>query len=137
MAISLFERHTGEKMFDVLVRFLDAAIPSWRTKCIAVSTDGARSMTGRSQGVVSRFHQVSEPGLIRIWCGLHQLDLVMQRVYKPAPRRGLVQDTDGSYWSPSTSSQPDFEYEVDLSEGVRCLLDLNGFRIDSTIALVH
>jgi hypothetical protein len=84
MAIPLFERHTGENMFNVLARFLDAVIPSWRTKCIAVSTDGARSMTGRFQGVASRFHQVCKPGLIRIWCGLHQLDLVMQRVYKPS-----------------------------------------------------
>jgi hypothetical protein len=84
MAIPLFERHTGENTFDVVVRFLDAIIPSWRTNCIAVSTDGARSMTGRSQGVVSRFHQVCGPGLFRIWCCLHQLDLVMQCVYKPA-----------------------------------------------------
>jgi hypothetical protein len=84
MAIPLFDRHTGENVFDVLVPFLDAVFPSRKKKCIAVSTDGARSMTGRSEGVVSRFHEVCQPGLVRIWCDLHQLDLVMQRVYKTA-----------------------------------------------------
>ena len=84
MAIPLFERHTGANMFDVLVRFMDAVVRDWRRRCIAVSTDGARSMTGRVQGVVTRIQQVCTRGLIRVWCGLHQLDLVMQRVFKPA-----------------------------------------------------
>jgi hypothetical protein len=85
MAIPLLcERHTSQNMFDVLVRFMDAVVPSWRTRCIAVSTDGVRSMTGRSQGVATRIQQVCAPGLLRIWCGLPQLDLVTQRVCKPA-----------------------------------------------------
>ena len=84
MAIPLFERHTGENMFSVLTRFLDAVVGEWKRRCIAVSTDGARSMTGRLQGLVTRIADVCGSGLLRIWCGLHQLDLVMQRVYKAA-----------------------------------------------------
>jgi hypothetical protein len=41
-----------------------------------------------------------------------------------------MQDTDGSYWSPSTSSQPDLGYEVYVPEGVRRSLDVNEFRVD-------
>jgi hypothetical protein len=82
--IPLFERHTGEEMLEVLVCFLDAVLPSWRMACIAVATDGARSMTGCLQGVVTRIQEVCAPGPIRIWCCLHQLALVMQRLYKPA-----------------------------------------------------
>jgi hypothetical protein len=46
-------------------------------------------MTGRVQGLVSRLEQACTSDIIRIWCGLHQLDLVMQRVYKPALQNEL------------------------------------------------
>lgn len=42
-------------------------------------------MTGRVRNVVILLEQeVSERTLIRVWCGLHQLDLAMQRVVKAA-----------------------------------------------------
>lgn len=85
MALPLYERHTGDNMFEVLKRFLDAVFSnSWTKKCVAVSTDGARNMTGRVQGLVTRIQHCCLPGMLRIWCGLHQLDLVMQRVFKPS-----------------------------------------------------
>lgn len=84
MAIPLFERHTGENMFDVLKSFLDSVICEWKRQCIAVSSDGAANMTGRARGLVTRMQSVCVGGLIRLWGGLHQLDLVMQRVFKPA-----------------------------------------------------
>jgi hypothetical protein len=68
MAISLFERHTGENMFDLLVRFLDPVIPSWRTKCIAVSTDGARSMTGRCHSIPPNLRTRSSSHMVRLAC---------------------------------------------------------------------
>jgi hypothetical protein len=83
IAIPLFDRHTGH--FQVLTKFLDALLADqWKHSCISVSSDGARNMTGRVQGLVSRLEQACTSDIIRIWCGLHQLDLVMQRVYKPA-----------------------------------------------------
>ncbi|KAH6601738.1 hypothetical protein BASA61_001822 [Batrachochytrium salamandrivorans] len=82
LAIPLFEQHTGENMFEVLVKFMDALYSPWREILISSSTDGARSMTGRIQGLATRIDQCTAGKLIRIWCGLHQLDLVMQRVFK-------------------------------------------------------
>lgn len=85
MAIPLFERHTGVNMFVALRRFLVAVFTeSWSQKCISVSSDGARNMSGSVQGLVTRILNECPPGIIRIWCGLHQLDLIMQRVFKPA-----------------------------------------------------
>jgi hypothetical protein len=81
LAIPLFERHTGENMFKTLAVFMDALCPSWKQRVISVSTDGDRSMTGHISGMSTRIEQVATPGFIRIWCGLHQLDLVMQRVF--------------------------------------------------------
>ena len=38
-------------------------------------------MTGRLQGVATRFEQVAKPGFFRLWCGLHQLDIVLQHFF--------------------------------------------------------
>jgi hypothetical protein len=80
--LPLFDRHSGENMFDVLVQFSNALFPQWCDILVGSSTDGARSMTGRLRGLSTRLGQCSSAKLIRIWCGLHQLDLVMQRVFK-------------------------------------------------------
>jgi hypothetical protein len=82
LALPLFDRHTGENMFDVLVQFLNAFCPQWRDILVGSSTDGARSITERLRGLDTRLGQCSSAKLIRIWCGLHQFDLVMQRVFK-------------------------------------------------------
>jgi hypothetical protein len=63
-------------------------------------------MTGRVQGVVTRIQQACAPGLIRIWCGLHQLDLVMQRVYKPA--------LEGEFYKMLTALINHFRRQVNL-----------------------
>ena len=84
IAIMLYERNTGKNMFEVLKRFLDAIfLESWSKKYVAVSTDGAWNMTFRVQGLVTRIQDFCLPGMLQIWCGMHQLDLVMQHVFNP------------------------------------------------------
>jgi hypothetical protein len=39
-------------------------------------------MTGSARGVATRMEQIAKPGFIRVWCGLHQVDLVTYRVFK-------------------------------------------------------
>jgi len=49
---------------------------------IGVGSDGASSMTGQFQGVVTRLADSSEnTKFYRVWCGLHQLDLVLKHAY--------------------------------------------------------
>jgi hypothetical protein len=45
-------------------------------------SDGAHNMTRQVVGVVTRLDAVmhSDCSLIRIWCGAHQLDLVMEDI---------------------------------------------------------
>ena len=81
LAIPLFDRHTGLIMFEALAKFFDALFPEWRNFLVGVSSDGDRSMTGRIQGVLTRLAKESLLELFKIWCGLHQFDLLMQRVY--------------------------------------------------------
>ena len=40
-----------------------------------------KKMTGHIQGVATRFEQAILPEFFRIWCGLHQLDLVLWWFY--------------------------------------------------------
>ena len=56
---------------------------SWKETIIGVSTDGSLSITGRLQSFATRVERAAVfPGLIHFWCALHQLDLVMQALYK-------------------------------------------------------
>lgn len=38
-------------------------------------------LTGRLSGGATQFQQVANSGFIRVWCGAHQLDIVVQKVY--------------------------------------------------------
>ncbi|KAH6577372.1 hypothetical protein BASA60_004062 [Batrachochytrium salamandrivorans] len=84
IALPMFERHTGANMSDLIVKFFDALFPDWKSAIVGLSTDGDRSMTGRIRGTVTRIEQMLLPGAVRVWCGLHQLDLVMQAVFEAA-----------------------------------------------------
>jgi len=56
----VLETHTtGEKIFKVLNQFIMDHEISW-DKCIDVCTDGAKAMTGKTAGVVSRIKAVSK-----------------------------------------------------------------------------
>ena len=81
LAIPMRERHTGEHMFELVSTALDNLAPDWKTQIISVTSDGASSMTGQYRGVASRIANVALPGFYRVWCALHQLDLVLQRLY--------------------------------------------------------
>jgi hypothetical protein len=41
-------------------------------------------MAGRLSGVVTRIQNVVKPNFMRVWCLLHQIDVIMQKVYKQA-----------------------------------------------------
>jgi hypothetical protein len=49
---------------------------------LGVASDGARNMTGRAAGVVTRLQRSmhGQCPMLRIWCGAHQLDLVMEHI---------------------------------------------------------
>jgi hypothetical protein len=69
VAIPMFERHTAENIFNLIVRFLDAlngTTTIWRAKLMSVSTDGENRMTGCHRGVVTRLEQAAEFPVLRI-----------------------------------------------------------------------
>lgn len=81
LAIPMRERHTGEYQYDLIVAAMDVLAPNWRHQLIGVSTDGASAMTGCVQGTCSRLARESHGSIFRIWCGAHQLDLVIKKAF--------------------------------------------------------
>jgi hypothetical protein len=63
-------------------KFLTVLCPDWTIRLLGLMSDGARNMTGWVAGVISRLNAAmhSDCFLIRIWCGAHQLDLVMEDI---------------------------------------------------------
>ena len=82
LAIPMFEQHSGENMSNLISNFLDIVCSDWRVKLIGVSTDGASVMTGPVKGVATRIEKEATHKIYRVWCSLHQLDLVMKYAYK-------------------------------------------------------
>ena len=83
LALPIRDRKTTQNLFDLASQALDAVIPRWRQKLIGISTDGENTMTGRLNGLATLFQRaVDGDDLFRIWCALHQLDLVVQAAYQ-------------------------------------------------------
>jgi hypothetical protein len=75
-------RHTGLATFEMFEKLFDTVYPLWKDKLIGCSTDEAANMTRRLSGVVTRIQNVVKPNFMRMWCLLHQIDIIMQKVYK-------------------------------------------------------
>jgi len=80
--LPMFDRHIGDIMSTMVSKFLIVLCPDWTIHLLGLTSDGARNMTGRVAGVVTRLDAAmhSDYSLIRIWCGAHQLDLVMEDI---------------------------------------------------------
>ena len=72
----------ADNIVKLVSRLLDIICPTWPIKLIGLGSDGEAKMTGQFQGVVTELEKKAEYPIYRTWCGLHQLDLVMQVEYK-------------------------------------------------------
>jgi len=79
VVIPMFDRHTTGNIFNMLVKFLDTLYSKWRAKLIGMSSDGENTMTSRHTGLVIRMIACIENPVLRIWCALHQIDLVVSQ----------------------------------------------------------
>jgi len=81
-ALPMFDRHTGDIMSTMVSKFLIVFYSDWTIRLLGLTSNGAHNMTGRVAGVVTRLDAAmhNDSSLIRIWCGAHQLDLVMEDI---------------------------------------------------------
>jgi hypothetical protein len=78
----MFDRHTGDIMSTMVNKFLTMLCPNWTIHLFGLMSDEACNMTRQVVGVVIRLNAAmhSDCSLIWIWCGVHQLDLVMEDI---------------------------------------------------------
>jgi hypothetical protein len=56
--------------------------PRWKAQLIGAGSNGANAILGQFSGVVTRLANASaNTTFYRVWCGLHQLDLVLKHAY--------------------------------------------------------
>ncbi len=81
-ALPMFDRHTRDIMSTMVSKFLTVLCLDWTIRLLGLMSNKARNMTGRIASVVTCLNVVmhSDCSLIRIWCGAHQLDLVMEDI---------------------------------------------------------
>ena len=82
LAAPVYKRHTAAVIFDTATKALDVLCPSWKDNIISVLINSERKMTSCISGVVTRFQNVADSGLICIWYSVHQLDIVIQSAYR-------------------------------------------------------
>ncbi|KAH9558973.1 hypothetical protein CY35_06G035100 [Sphagnum magellanicum] len=78
VCVRFFERHTATNIFNMVCKLLDHIYSRWRHKLVSVSTDGENTMTGWLGGFVTLMAQQAVYEVLRIWCPLHQIDLVIK-----------------------------------------------------------
>ena len=89
----MYDSHNEENCFQLVSKFLNALCPKWKKKLISISTDGASYMHGHYQGLVSRLDRVCEDGFYRIWRGAHQLDSMIQAIFRQLLNSAFVEQT--------------------------------------------
>ena len=75
------ERHTGEYQYGLIVEAIHVLAPNWRHQLIAITTDGASAMTGCVQGTCTQLSNECHGNICQIWCGAHQLDLIVKNAF--------------------------------------------------------
>ena len=79
VAVPNFDRHTAVNTAALIYTIMDSIFSEWRTKLIGVSTDGENTMTGRHGGVVTLLERQATNKIVRVWCPIHQADLVVKK----------------------------------------------------------
>jgi len=78
----MFNRHIGEVMLDMVSKFLTMLYPDWTIRLVGLAFEGVCNMTDYVTGIIIRLDATMHDNclLTWIWCGVHQLDLVMEHI---------------------------------------------------------
>jgi hypothetical protein len=82
MIVSFYGRHTAVNILALIVKILDVLFPKWHDKLILVSNDSKNTMTSCNSGLVTLLEKEATNNILRVWCALHQMDIVIKKVMK-------------------------------------------------------
>ena len=81
VALPLFGGKSADVQYSLVDKALTAVDVDWKYKVISVANDGEATMTGHVSGLQTRIEAAVKAAtgseIVRVWCGLHQLDLVL------------------------------------------------------------
>lgn len=84
-SLPTFDQYPALSVMQRLEKYLDVLDPQWRGKLLGTTSNGGVhtgrniGMTGSQQGISARLTSlVTKPGFYLIWCGIHQLELVVK-----------------------------------------------------------
>ncbi|EEY65122.1 uncharacterized protein PITG_16316 [Phytophthora infestans T30-4] len=85
LTVPALNQHPAPSIMKTLEKFLDVMDDKWRGKLLGTTTNGGANtgrntgVTGSQQGLSARLSTaVNKPGFYLIWCGVHQLELVVK-----------------------------------------------------------
>ncbi|OWZ20465.1 hypothetical protein PHMEG_0005113 [Phytophthora megakarya] len=85
LTLPTFEQYPAPTMMERLVKFFDIMDSHWLSKLLGATTNGGvnagrnTGTTGSQQGLSTRLATVvNKPAFYLIWCGVHQLELVVK-----------------------------------------------------------
>uniref|UniRef100_K3X620 Uncharacterized protein n=1 Tax=Globisporangium ultimum (strain ATCC 200006 / CBS 805.95 / DAOM BR144) TaxID=431595 RepID=K3X620_GLOUD len=85
MTLPTFDQYPAPAIVQRLEKCLNILDSNWRAKLLGTTTNGGTNtgrntgMTGSQQGLAARLTSlVTKPGFYLIWCGVHQLELVVK-----------------------------------------------------------
>jgi hypothetical protein len=81
--VPMFERHTVENMFNMVIKFLNPLYDKWRDKLIEVLSNGNSTMTNRHYGFITGMVRFVSNKVLHIWCTPHQIDILIKASTKP------------------------------------------------------
>jgi hypothetical protein len=76
--VPFFHRHTAVNYVTMVKTVMNVLCPTWNGKLISIASDGERTITGRTGGVVTLLERQCTNPVVRVWCMPHQLDLVVK-----------------------------------------------------------
>jgi hypothetical protein len=78
----MFQQRTNEVMFEMVSNFLIVFCLNWKIHLSCLLPNKAQNMTMHLVSVVTRFQESmhDDCSFFRIWCGAHQLNLVMEHI---------------------------------------------------------
>ena len=80
VALPMLDNNTEDYMYELFENLFDTLDLSWKDKLVGLTTYAAASMTESHIAMVTTIqNKTSSDGFYRIWCALHQLDIVVQK----------------------------------------------------------
>ena len=82
IALPMHSSVTAQNMLEEFKTVFNVLCPDWKNRLLAITTDGKAKMTGQFNGFATHLEHECTNDLIHIWCGAHQLDLVVHWLYE-------------------------------------------------------